>query len=53
MAKHPKPVIPSDRIDDLQYNENSKNARKFFKFIRSPTCRQIYKDFGFLPHIGG
>jgi ABC-type Fe3+ transport system substrate-binding protein len=33
--------------------ENPENARKFFDFICSPTCQQIYKDFGFLPDIGG
>jgi len=32
---------------------NPEKARKFLDFICSPTCQQIYKDFGFLPHIGG
>jgi ABC-type molybdate transport system substrate-binding protein len=43
-----------DRINyyvcKLTQASNPENARKFFDFICSPTCQQIYKDFGFTPH---
>jgi ABC-type molybdate transport system substrate-binding protein len=54
-------IEPGSRLDQrdkinyyicaLQNSAHLQNAQKFINFILSPTGQDIYKEFGFLPHL--
>ena len=38
-------------IAQLKDARNPENAEKFLRFIASPTAREIYSDYGFVPPV--